>query len=90
MTLPVSIVAPIATELGQRVWPYVAKGNLGGAMSVLTQDYTGYHIEGGDWELKRMKNGALPLLVGVLVHKVAGQLGLNRAIARSGVPWIRI
>lgn len=31
-----------------------------------------------------------PLLMGVLVHKVASKLGVNRMIARAGIPLFRI
>jgi len=37
-----------------------------------------------------MRLGLMPLAVGVLVHKVAGRLGINRAIASTGIPFIRI
>ncbi|GAH98844.1 unnamed protein product [marine sediment metagenome] len=37
-----------------------------------------------------MKHGLYPFLGGALLHKAANRLGVNRAIARSGIPWIRI
>lgn len=44
----------------------------------------------GTFEFHRMKRGALPLVMGVLGHKVATKLGINRAISSAGIPYLRI
>jgi len=37
-----------------------------------------------------MRGGLMPAAVGFIVHMIAGRLGINRAIARAGVPFIRV
>jgi len=34
--------------------------------------------------------GGMPVILGALAHKIAGRLGINRMLARAGVPFIRI
>lgn len=38
----------------------------------------------------RLHLGLYPILAGFMVHKLAGMLGINRAIASAGVPLIRL
>ena len=38
----------------------------------------------------RLHLGLNPILAGFLVHKLAGMMGINRAIAQAGVPLIRL
>jgi len=38
-----------------------------------------------------MVNGTIPLVAGVLIHKfIGGSLGVNRALGRAHVPFLRI
>jgi len=37
-----------------------------------------------------MVNGTIPILGGFAIHKVANMIGLNRALARMGVPLLRL
>jgi len=37
-----------------------------------------------------MINGTVPILMGLVVHKIAGRMGLNRLIASTGIPYLRI
>lgn len=37
-----------------------------------------------------MVNGTIPILGGMLVHKLAGMLGVNRALGRMGMPYLRV
>lgn len=37
-----------------------------------------------------LKFGTLPILAGILVHKFAGRLGVNRMLSRAGIPIIRV
>ncbi|GAH94396.1 unnamed protein product [marine sediment metagenome] len=37
-----------------------------------------------------LRHGAYPLLGGILLHKVANKLDVNRALAKAGIPYIRI
>lgn len=88
-TIPVAIVAPLAME-GVETLQLVQDGNASLALDRLTQHYTGYSPNLNDWKWERLKGGAIPLMIGVLVHKLAGKFGVNRALGRAGVPFIRI
>lgn len=85
-TLPVAVVAgfvPLAVGTWNRRSSATAMSQyLSGAL-------TGY-VPGQGWNPALLKDGALPIILGIMAHKVAGRLGLNRAIARAGVPFIRI
>jgi len=37
-----------------------------------------------------MIHGTIPIIGGILVHKVFNRLGVNRSLARMGVPYLRI
>jgi hypothetical protein len=37
-----------------------------------------------------LKYGTMPLLAGFAVHWLANKIGMNRAIARAGIPFVRI
>lgn len=34
--------------------------------------------------------GLYPIIAGILVHKFAGMVGINRTLSRIGLPWVRI
>jgi len=56
----------------------------------VTAALTGYDTYDKKFHLGHMKNGTLPILGGFMVHKLASKLGVNRAIAAAGIPWIGI
>lgn len=60
------------------------------AGKVAGQIYTGYDYTTGKFSTKNMQVGLMPLAVGVIIHKIAGMIGINRAIASTGLPIIRI
>jgi len=89
LIFPLAIVAPMA-YVGAGTVSNISKIGLSSSMAVLTNQMTGYDPRTNDWKLSRLKNGLGPILVGALIHKVASKFGLNRALSRSGVPFIRI
>lgn len=89
-TLP---LAPIAGLSAGMIEPLNALmgGNWEHALAVLSYNYTGYNPEDRSFNIMRLQRGLLPLIIGGLVHKyVGGTLGINRALAASGVPIVRI
>lgn len=87
MTIPVGIVAglsPGAIGVWQR------RNNLANAADFVCNAYTGVSPQTGTFNAGSLRFGLLPLLAGFAAHKVAGMLGVNRAIANAGIPWIRI
>jgi len=91
-TISVAILAGLASPVVRTVSHGMEHGITGpeGAVDELTRTMTGFSPYTGKFEGWRMKYGLLPVVAGVMVHKIAGMLGLNRAIARAGIPLIRI
>lgn len=88
-TLPVAVLAgftPLAYEV---LGGYRAGGiaNAGSRALIMT---TGYNTQDGKWHPEMMLRGLGPIVLGMLVHKAAGRIGVNRALSRAGVPFVRI
>jgi len=56
----------------------------------LSRSFTGWDPITKSWNLANMRTGAFPVLGGFAVHMIANRLGLNRVLARNGVPFLRI
>lgn len=56
----------------------------------IVQNLTGYNMADGVWSTSYLKNGAFPILAGFAVHMIASKLGINRALGRARVPWLRV
>ena len=88
-TIPLAVAAPVA-YLGIETVQNFTKIGATASMAVLVNQMTGYDPRTKDWKIDRLKYGFLPIVMGVLAHKVAGKLGVNRALGRAGLPFIRI
>lgn len=88
-TLPVAVVAGFL-PLGMRAVAGWKEGGLEGASHQLIMGTTGYDHREQKFRFPAMAQGLGPILAGIMVHKLAGRLGVNRAIARAGVPFLRI
>lgn len=93
-TLPIALVIPTGMVAWKGVSlaidksPETAGNWFTGAMTGVRPDakqngWPTFHAE-------RMKEGLLPIAAGALVHKLAGVLGINRALASARVPLLRI
>lgn len=88
ISIPIAIVAGMAGP-GIKLWE--ARGSASGMAREAGRIFTGFDFWSGQFVPGAMKYGTLPILAGFLVHWLIGsKLGLNRAIARSGLPLIRI
>lgn len=58
------------------------------ATNIVIKHMTGFDTEDGHWKKAEFYRGGGPLLMGLLFHKLANKLGINRAL--SSVPYIRI
>jgi len=88
-TLPLAVLlgfAPLVTSTLTAFKNYGPEGAAKHALCVTS----GYDPTTGKWEMLNMKQGALPILAGFATHWLAGKLGVNRALGRAGVPFIRI
>jgi hypothetical protein len=54
----------------------------------LTKRMTGYDRTTGKWNFADLAQGWGPVVAGLVVHKLANRFGLNRMIARSGIPLV--
>jgi hypothetical protein len=52
--------------------------------------FTGYNPQGGMWDYRYLKSGLFPVIGGLMIHKLASKLGVNRAMSNAGIPFIRI
>ena len=89
MTIPIAVTAGILAGM-KRPISFALKGRWEDAVNVTSRYYTGWDPDKRQWEYTDMKVGVVPLVVGVLVHKLASKLGVNKMIARAGIPIIRI
>ena len=65
-------------------------GGIESAGNDLLANLTGYNAREKKWDFQLLLKGLGPAVAGVALHKLAGKLGINRALARAGVPWVRI
>jgi hypothetical protein len=90
-TLPLAALAgftPMVMELPAEI---KAKGLISGVAQTLSTNLVGYNPWHKTWNVGYAASHCwFPVLAGILVHKMAGKLGINRALARAGVPIIRI
>lgn len=87
-TLPLAVVAglaPAAIDL----WDHRNAGAQG-FMAEVGRIFTGWDYWSASWNPALMRWGTIPIVAGGLIHMGANKLGLNRMIARAGVPFIRI
>lgn len=88
ITIPLAVLAgfvPPAAFLWSHKdsGPYVVANDLG-------RIFTGWDGATSQWSWRNLKLGAFPVLGGFIVHAIATKIGLNRVLARAGIPLIRI
>ena len=87
MTLPLAVVAgfvPVAVG----VWNRRSSGQA--VADYLQQSFTGITPGTNQFSLANLKTGLLPIAAGFGVHMIASKIGINRAIGRAGIPFVRI
>ena len=95
-TFPIAVVGGLGAGLLLRppAWyksplEEAQAGNYNFALKSLLWNYTGLNAYDGKWNPLQAR-GLLALGGGLLMHKAASMLGLNRILGRSGIPFIRI
>jgi hypothetical protein len=91
LTIPLAPVAGLAAGLWEPA-QFAMQGRWDWALFKLARNYTGFNPANNTWNANELKNGLIPLIVGLLVHKFVGgrPLNLNQMLARAGVPFVRI
>jgi hypothetical protein len=89
MTIPIAPVAGILAMPALGLMAYdIQKGNV-----VDFQHHLGNIVglsSAGKFDMDTAKNNWIPLFLGFAVHKAAGWLGVNRALAAAKIPLIRV
>ena len=85
MTIPILPVLGIAVPLA-RAWEQRGSGAIH-VVNSLAQSLLGYDILAHTWSWQRMKDGALPIGIGVVGHYAARPL--NRLLASHKIPFFR-
>lgn len=65
-------------------------GDVAGGVQGVIIHTTGYNTDTHSFHWPTFAQSYGPVLAGVLLHKLAGRLGVNRAISRAGIPIFRI
>lgn len=89
MTLPVSVIAGFV-PLGVAAMDGYKYNGWSGVGKRVSLGLTGYNTEDRKWYPGEMVKVTAPIIAGILVHKFAGKIGINRALSQAGVPFIRI
>lgn len=79
--LPIPIKGYEAYKQGQG-WSQIARQTL--------LAFTGWDFWNSNFKAQNLRYGLAPAVAGVLAHKLANRLGVNRAIKNAGIPWISI
>jgi hypothetical protein len=88
-TISLAIAAGFAVPVTRAVNTYKYAG-LTNAVSHFTSMMVGFEPTTGLFNANNLKSGLLPVMTGAVIHKVASMMGINRMIAQSGIPFIRI
>jgi hypothetical protein len=90
MTIPLAIVGGLV-PMGADILLAFKVGGAEAALGHVSLCTTGYDPADGQWKpMFAAKKLYGPLLLGAFVHKAAGQLGVNRMLAKTGIPLLRI
>lgn len=76
--------------MGIDVIEQLKAGSMAGAGHVVVANLTGYQMWDRKWSFQTLVKGMAPIALGVVVHKVASRLGLNRMIGKAKIPFIGV
>lgn len=88
-TVPLGIVGGFAPLL-YGMYTGFQRGGFADAATEATFRLTGYHLMEKRFSQQMLVQGWTPIILGFVLHKLAGKFGINRALAQAGVPIIRI
>jgi hypothetical protein len=89
MTIPLAALAGFVPLAGRAITGYQGNG-LYGAMDGVLSGLTGYSSFDKQWHADILMANTGPIVAGILVHKLASKLGINRALSQAGVPFLRV
>jgi len=89
MTISVAVMGGLLAGLEQPA-EALFRGDYSTAMKRLSYGYTGWNAWTHSWDPRGMQQGLMPLMIGVGVHKLANAFGVNRMLAKSKIPFLRV
>lgn len=89
VTIPLMLLAGLQAP-ARVAWAGYKQGGPDRAMQQFGMVMTGYDSRDGQFKSAELKYGLYPVLVGAGLHKLMNKLGVNRALAASGIPFIRL
>lgn len=91
-TIPLAIVAGFGPLIADTVTTVKDPNQgFGQIPHVLAWHLAGINTwDNNKFDLSRLARGWAPILAGMIAHKAANKFGINRAIARAGIPLLRI
>jgi len=90
ITLPLAAVAGFMPLVGNTVTNVQAMG-AGEGLKASAKYVVPWDASTGRFTTSSLGGGLFPIIAGFLVHKVVGSmLGVNRALARARVPFVRL
>jgi hypothetical protein len=92
MTIPLAVVAGFVPTGAYALAGFRQGGERGmtEGFARITARLTGYSITEERWHWGELAKGWAPVLIGFGVHKLASRMGINRQIARMGIPLLRV
>lgn len=88
-TVPVAVLAGFG-PLAYFVISGAKSDGINGALFELTRRTTGWNLQAGTMEWPALVSGMGPVFAGFGVHWLANRFGINRALARARVPFLRL
>jgi len=88
-TLPMAVLAGFGPMAADVIHGYQT-GGIASASNDLLANVTGYDARSKTWSFELLARGLGPVVAGIMVHKLAGRLGINRALSKAGVPFLRV
>ena len=89
LTIPVAVLAGFLPGATASISDFSTYG-MKGAGVMIARRYIGFDSKSNRFIPSLMWGGTFPLLLGLIVHKAAGMLGVNRALAYAGIPFVRV
>lgn len=88
-TVPIAVVGGFLAGLIEPA-QLIQQGQFQAAGESVVRSYTGYDIASGSFNAQYLWKGFAPLFLGFIVHGLASKLGVNRALGRAGIPFLRV
>jgi len=88
MTLPVSVLLGFMPLVTRGVQLYQVGGIQ--ALPQLSSSLVPYDFQTRRVSFANLGSGLYPIIAGLVVHKLAGALGINRALSAARIPFIRL